>query len=110
MNDLVTHRITSEVVETISRTMPRDQIIWVDLLQAGDDLVDVSVVQRWNDMEAADDGVHLLDSGRGLRLPDRVDDAAMAAGSQNDQPFAFHDEIGADLVLKIIRDEGTGIF
>jgi hypothetical protein len=35
-----------------------------------------------------------------LRLPDRIDDAAMAAGGENDQTLALDDEVGADLVLE----------
>jgi hypothetical protein len=33
-------------------------------------------------MEAPDNGMHFVDAGHRLRLPDSVDDAAMAAGNQ----------------------------
>jgi hypothetical protein len=50
-----------------------DQIVGIDLLQGRDDLSDVVVIQRGNDMEAPDNGVDVLDARDDLRLPDRVE-------------------------------------
>ena len=79
VNDFVTQFIAGEVVEAISGAMAGDQVIRIDLLQGRDDLSNVVVVERRNDMEATDNGMHLLEAGRDLRLLDRIDDAAMAA-------------------------------
>src|SRR5450830_568343 len=83
--------------------MAWDQVIRIDLLHGRKDMSDVVVVERRNDMEATDDGMHLLEAGRDLRLPDRVNDPAMAAGGENYETLALDDEVGADLVLKIVR-------
>ena len=109
MNDFVAKLIASEVAESISRAMAWDQVIRIDLLHGRKDLSDVVVVERRNDMEATDDGMHLLEAGRDLRLPDRVNDPAMAAGGENYETLSLDDEVGADLVLKIVRNEGTGV-
>ena len=109
MNDFVAKLIASEVAESISRAMAWDQVIRIDLLHGRKDLSDVVVVERRNDMEATDDGMHLLEAGRDLRLLDRIDDAAMAAGGENYQTLALDDEVGTDLVLKIVRNEGAGV-
>jgi len=84
VNDFVAQLITSEVVEPISGAMAGDQVIRIDVLQGRNDLLDVGVVERRNDMETTDNSMHLLEAGHGLRLPDRIDDAAMAAGGEND--------------------------
>ena len=109
MNDFVAQLITGEVVKPISGAMAGDQVIRIDLLHGRKDLSDVVVVERRNDMEATDDGMHLLEAGRDLRLPDRVNDPAMAAGGENYETLSLDDEVGADLVLKIVRNEGTGV-
>jgi hypothetical protein len=54
VNDFVTQFIAGEVVEAISGAMAGDQVIRVDLLQGRDDLSDIVVVERRNDMEATD--------------------------------------------------------
>jgi hypothetical protein len=95
VNDFIAQFIAGEVVEAISGAMAGNQVIRIDLLQGRDDLSNVVVVERWNDMEATDNGMHLLETGYDLRLPDRVDDAAMAARRQNDQTLALDDEVGA---------------
>ena len=59
----------------------------------GDDLLEVVGLRRAQ-MEAADDGVHLLDAGHLLRLPHRVDDADMTAGTDDDQALASQVEAG----------------
>jgi len=89
--------------------MAWDQVIRIDLLQSRDDQSDVGVVERRNDMEATNNCVHLLDARHGLRLPNCVDDAAMAAGGENYQTLALDDKVGTDLVLKIVRNEGAGV-
>src|SRR5450759_3761308 len=60
-------------------------------------------------MEPPDDGMHLLDAGGGLRLPDRIDDPAVAARSENDETVALDQEVSPDLVLEIIGNECAGI-
>ena len=56
----------------------------LELLDLADHLLEV-VGRRRPEMEAADDGVNLLDAGHLLRLPHRIDDADMAAGTDHDQ-------------------------
>ena len=51
---------------------------------SADHLLEV-IGRRGTEMEAADDGVHLLDARDLLRLPHRIDDADMAAGADDDE-------------------------
>src|ERR1700677_2148553 len=110
MDDFVAELGAREVVKAVSRAMAGYQIVRIDFLQRGDDPADVGVVERRNDVETADDGMNLLHPGDRLRLPDGIDNAAVAAGRQHDKALALDEEIGADLVLKIVGDESTGIF
>src|SRR5262245_644911 len=57
-------------------------------------------------MEAADDGVHLVDARYLLSLLDGINHAAMAARCQNDKTLAFDKIVGRDLMIEII---GTGV-
>ena len=61
------------------------------------------------DMEAANDGVHLVDARHFLSLFDSIDDAAMAARGQNDEALAFDQIGGADLVVEVVGDVGAGV-
>jgi hypothetical protein len=97
VDDFIAQLIAGEVVEPISGTMAGDQVFRIDLVQSRDDLSDVGVIERRNDMEAANNGMHLLDARHGLGLPNRVDDAAMAAGGENYQTLALDDKVGTDL-------------
>ena len=65
----------------------------IELLHLGDDLLEVVGLRRAQ-MESADDGVHLLDAGHLLRLPHRVDDPDMTAGTDDDQALASQVEAG----------------
>ncbi len=98
-----------EVVEPISGTMAGDQVFRIDLFQSRDDLSDVGVIERRNDMEAANHGMDLPDARHGLGLPDRVDDAAMASGGENYQTLTLDDKVGTDFVLKIVGNDGAGV-
>ena len=69
MDDFIAQFNTGEVIKPFSGAVARYHKIRIDLLQNRDDPADVGVVERRNDMEAADDGVHLLDTRDGLRLP-----------------------------------------
>ena len=89
--------------------MPRNQIIGIDLLEGGDHLPNVLVGQWRHDVEAANDRVHFLDAGSGLRLLDCVDHTAMTAGGQHDETFAFDDKVRSNLVLEIIGNEAAGV-
>ena len=109
VDDFVAELITGEVVKPFSGAMTGNQVIRIDLLQRRDDLSDVVVVERRNDMKAADDGMHLLEAGRDLRLPDRIDNAAMATGGEDYQTFALDDEVGGDLVLEIVWNECASV-
>ena len=53
--------------------------------------------------------VHLLDARHGLRLPNCVDDTAMAAGGENYQTLALDGKVGADFVLKIVGNKGASV-
>ena len=86
------------------------QIIRIDLLEGCDDLPNVLVGQRRHDVETTNNSMHLLDAGSGLCLFDRIDDATVTAGCQHNQSLTFDNEVRTDLMLKIIRNEITGIF
>jgi hypothetical protein len=79
MNDLVRKSGAGEIIEALAAAMSQDQIGGINVLERRNDLVNVIVVERWYDMEAANHRVHLRNPGSGLRLPYGVDDPAMAA-------------------------------
>src|ERR1700716_2397807 len=110
MDDLVGHLGPYQVVESLSGAMARYQVIGVDLLERRDDLSNIRVGQWRHDVEAAHDRMHFLDAGSGLRLLDRVDDAAVTAGGEDDQALSLDDEIRSDLMVEIIDDKAAGIF
>ena len=56
-------------------------------------------------MEATDERMHFLDAGDFLRLPDRVDDADMAARGDDDEAAVLHVEAGRVLVGMLVRDD-----
>src|SRR6516162_2698417 len=93
VDDFVTELVSGEVEESISRAMARYQVTRIDLLQVRDYLSRIIVVQWWNDVKTADNRMDLLEPRRSLRLPNRIDDAAMAAGGKNYQAPAFDDEV-----------------
>ena len=70
--------------EVQAAAMHRDDHVGLERLDLADDLLEV-VRRRRPEMEAADDGVDLLDAGDFLRLPHRIDDADMAAGADHDE-------------------------
>ena len=109
MDHFVGHFAPHKVVESLPRTMPRNQIIGIDLLESCDHLPNVLVGQWRHDVEAADDRVHFLNAGSGLRLLDCVDHTAMTAGGKDDETFAFDDEVRSNLVLEIIGNEAAGV-
>ena len=55
-------------------------------------------------MEAADDGVHLVDAGHFLGPLYGVDHAAMATRAQDDETLAFDKIVGCDLMIEIVGD------
>src|SRR3974390_1217831 len=89
--------------------MSKHQVIRIDLLEVREHHSNVGVVEWRNYMESTDNGVYFLHPRRGLRLPDRIDDAAMAARGENDQTLALDDEVGADLVLEIVQNVSAGV-
>src|SRR5262245_20378654 len=90
--------------------MGRHEIVRIDLLEGCDDLPEVIIRQRRNEMEAADHCVNLLYARCGLSLLDSIDDATMAAGRKNHQSLASQQEIGPDLMLEVVRDERSSVF
>src|SRR5713226_6013319 len=110
MDHLVRHFGPHKVVESLPCTMARNQIVRINILEGRDHLPNVLVGQWRYDVEAADDRVHFLDTGSGLRLLDCVDDAAVTAGSKYDQTLVFDYEVRSDLMLKIIENKAAGIF
>jgi len=62
MDDLVAHLIAGDFEKPIPGAMPGNEIVGIDLLERRDDLPDVVVVQRRNDMKAADNSVHVPDA------------------------------------------------
>src|SRR5262249_28200243 len=79
VDHLVAERRTRKVVKTITCAMRGDQIVRVDCPEFLDRLVDVVVAEWRHYMEAADNGMHLVDTRGFLRLADSVDHAAVAA-------------------------------
>ena len=110
MDHFVGHFSPHEVVESLSCTMTWNQIIRIHVFEGRNDLPNVIVGQRWQDVKAADDRVYFLDAGGGLRLFDCIDDATVTVGGDYHQTFAFDHEVRSDLVLKIIRNKAAGIF
>ena len=81
--------------------MHRDHVIRCNLLQGGDDLANIILLEG-SEMEAADDGVNLVDAGRGFGLLDDIDDAPVAAGGENDQTASFQMIGCRNLMTKLI--------
>ena len=55
-------------------------------------------------VEAADDRMHFLDAGDLLRLSHRIDDPAVTAGRENDQPPVLEIEGGCDLMVELVEE------
>ena len=72
------------------------------LADLGDDLREV-IRRRRPEMETAHDRVHFFDAGHFLRLPHRVDDADMAARTDDDEPFVFQIEARRMFVDVFVR-------
>lgn len=89
MNDLFGHGFAGEIIKAIAGAMRRDQDIGINVLERFNCLADVVVAEGRNDMEAADDCVHLVDAGHFLGPPYGVDHAAMAARGQDDETLTF---------------------
>ena len=104
VDHLVAQRIARQIVKAVARAVRRDEPVGVHLAESRDGLAAIVVAERRHDMEAADDGVHLVDAGDRLSLLHRVDDAAVAARGQHDEPLALHHVCGRDLVVEIVRD------
>ena len=68
VDHLIAERLSREIIETIPRAMPCDQIIRVDALEFLEGFADVVVTKRRNDMKSADHGMHFIYSGCGDRL------------------------------------------
>jgi len=79
MNDLVRKDGTREIVKLLPAAMSQDQIGGILLLECRDDLVNVIIVKRRHDMEAADHRVLPSKLRRRLAPACAVDDPAMAA-------------------------------
>ena len=84
--------------------MHRDQHIGLERLDLADDLLEV-IGRRRSEMEAADDGVNLLDARDFLGLLHRIDDADMAAGTDHDQTHIPDIEAGRMLVDVLVGND-----
>src|ERR1044072_6661662 len=100
MDHFVGHFSAHEVIEPLPSTMARNQIIRIHVFEGCNDFPNILVAQRWHDVKTADDRMYSLDAGGSLRLFDRIDDAAVTAGGEYDQTFAFDHEVRCDLVLE----------
>ena len=60
-------------------------------------------------MEAADDGMYLVDAGHFLRVTDGIDHAGVAAGRDHHEPPVFHVHDGGVLALKVVGDQLPGL-
>src|SRR5262245_60300761 len=76
-DDLLGHLGTQKVIESLASTMTGYQIFGFNLFEGRDDLSNVVVVQWRDDVEAADESMHLLNARSGLRLPNCIDDTAV---------------------------------
>src|SRR6266478_1338763 len=72
------HLGLSNLEEGLTAAMQGNDVIHIDLFQACNGLAHI-ILLVGREMKTADHRVHLPDAGCVLRLPDRVDDAAMAA-------------------------------
>ena len=84
--------------------MHRQHHIGRQRLQLRDRVLDI-VGRRDAEVKPADHGVQLVDVRDRHRGPDRVDDAAMAARRDDDEPAALHDIAGRVLVGVAVGDE-----
>jgi hypothetical protein len=109
VDHLIAERLSREIIETIPRAMPCDQIIRVDALEFLEGFADVVVTKRRNDMKSADHGMHFIYSGCGDRLAHGINHAAMTARRQHDQAPVLDQKCGAYLMLEIVGDIVTSI-
>src|SRR5215813_2036296 len=68
LEHLTRHFPTDHVVKRLAHAVRRHEVVGIDLLECRDHLPEVVVVQRRNEMEAADHRVYLLHAGCGLGL------------------------------------------
>src|SRR5262249_21463143 len=100
MNNLVAKLGPSKIVEAVASTVADDDVFGINGAEFGNSLPDVVIVQWRHDVKTTDHGKHLVDA-RGRHCgADRVDDAAMAAGS--DKPTPLHVIHSGDLVIKVV--------
>src|SRR5262245_37395560 len=109
LEHLTRHFPPDHVVKRLAHAVRRHEVVRIDLLECRDHLPEVVVVQRWNEMEAADHRVYVLYAGCGLGLSARVDDSAVAARGHDDQSLVLEHEVGPDLMLEIIWNKGSGV-
>ena len=81
--------------------MHRHDVVRIDPFQILNRLRDIRLRCR-RQMETAHDGMHLLDSGHGLRLPHGIDDAFMPTRRNHDQPTILDVEAGGVFTGKIV--------
>src|SRR4051812_23472557 len=93
LNHVVGHLSAGFEQEVQPAAMHGNEHVGFQLLDLADHLLEV-IGRGRTEMETTDDGVDLLDTRHFLRLPDRIDDADMAAGRDHHQALAADVEAG----------------
>src|SRR5258707_10736612 len=92
LEHLTRHFPPDHVVKRLAHAVRRHEVVGIDLLECRNHLPKVVVVQRRNEMEAADHPVYLLHAGCGLGLSDPIDYFPGAARGYDDQSLALEHE------------------
>src|SRR2546421_1161137 len=92
-----------------ARTMQLNHVSRIEFMECLDGISNIFLFIG-REMKASDHRMNFFHTGGSLSLPDRVDHAAVAARSQDDQPASFQIECRRNLVLKLIRDNGRTAF
>lgn len=101
-NQFLGHFLLHQLDEIAAAAVHRDHVVDVELLQFGNDLRQVRLLRR-RQVETAAQRVYLLDPGHRLRALQRVDDPAVAARCDDDEPSIPDHEAGGVLMQVLIR-------
>lgn len=103
-DDLLGHQSQSLSDEHLSSAVHRDNVSRVYLRELRNGLTRFSVGPWTNEVEAADHRMNFVDARDVLSSSDRIYDAAMTAGSNDDQSEVFDDKASSEFMLAVIRD------
>src|SRR5215831_7927078 len=94
---LIRHLRAHGTSEVVAAAMHRDNHVRFELLNLGNDLIEV-ILGRRPEMEAPNDSMDLLHAGDFLCLPDRIDYADVTARADHHEPAVLDIETGRVLV------------